>query len=152
MDNRQLWTFFTIIIWSDYCRNSTCSIDKRRSFFSKKSVPGGGLHPPEKVRQAGHLQTRLKAAWWGPTPTESRRSTMAPRAYTFIRCKKSVGKVKAVQCATCKMWVHKECEELQIWRSDVAMPELPGQHSKTRGLTEGGGEKIEQCRGKREQR
>ena len=59
--------------------------------------------------------------------------------------------------------VHKECEEMSdelynvlagkyVWRSDVAMPELPGQHSKTRGLTEEGGEKIEQRRGKHEQR
>ena len=102
----------TIIIWSDYCRNSNCSIDERRSFFGKKSGRGGDLHPPEKARQAGHLQTGLKAAWWGPTPTESRRSKMAPKDYPCLRCKKNVGKVKAVQCATCKMWVHKECEEM----------------------------------------
>ena len=25
----------TIIIWSDYCRNSNCSIDERRSVFGK---------------------------------------------------------------------------------------------------------------------
>ena len=88
---------------------------------------------------------------------------MAPKDYPCLRCKKNVGKVKAVQCATCKMWVPKECEEMSdelynvlagkyVWRSDVAMPELPGQHSKTRGLTEGGGEKIEQRRGKHEHR
>ena len=37
---------------------------------------------------------------------------MAPKDFPCLRCKKNVGKVKAVSCATCKQWVHKECEEM----------------------------------------
>lgn len=33
-------------------------------------------------------------------------------AHPCLRCKKNVGKVKAVQCATCKLWVHTACEEM----------------------------------------
>ena len=37
---------------------------------------------------------------------------MAPKDFPCLCCKKNVGKVKAVSCATCKQWVHKECEEM----------------------------------------
>ena len=37
---------------------------------------------------------------------------MPPKENPCLRCKKNVGKVKAVSCATCKQWVHKECEEM----------------------------------------
>ena len=37
---------------------------------------------------------------------------MPPKEFPCLRCKRNVGKVKAVSCATCKQWVHKECEEM----------------------------------------
>ena len=47
-----------------------------------------------------------------PERVVQKPSKMAPKDFSCLRCKKNVGKVKAVSCATCKQWVHKECEEM----------------------------------------
>ena len=60
--------------------------------------------------------------------SKEKTSTKMPKAPAFpcIRCKKNVAKEKAIGCATCGLWVHKDCEEMPDEIFNILVKKLGG--------------------------